>query len=828
MGKLPSELLTIPKQFFSLPEFADIVFATAVRQAFTYSVPDDLDAPIQPGMRVWVPFQRRKTIGMVARLHDETPPFNTRPVERVLDSRPILSGELLKLTHWMHRFYYCGWGEVIQAALPAGLNFYAEQYIRAADAAEPGHLGAKEREIVREIRDHERYQLKEAQQRWSAGTIKTLIGQKIIEVWEEPEMKVAPKTDKLWDWQQGVDEAQVRTLIEEHRNSNKMYKWVRALEVLLDYDLPCFNRELNTHELLEAYTLNRIADEGLIHAREVEANDLSYTYAHEPEKLKTLNHEQEAAYQRILEAIEADTFQNFLLYGVTGSGKTEVYIHALKQVLAKGQGGLVLVPEIGLTPQIVRRFYQIFGDDIAVLHSRLTQRERYDAWQALQEGDKRIAIGARSAVFAPVKNLGLIVIDEEHDGSYKQEDPAPRYHARDVAIMRGTLNQAAVVMGSATPSMVSLHGVRRDKSIFLRLNERPFHSSMPTVKVLDLKQYQPAMRGPLAIPLFNNIRQALERGEQTILLQNRRGYASFVQCTACGHLPECPNCSVSLTYHKHKRQLRCHYCGYSQHQSQACRECGQKSLQTKGSGTQQLEDDIAELFPEAAVLRMDFDTTSGKDAHANILSAFGRGEADILVGTQIVGKGLDFPNVTVVGVINADTELAFPSFRAGERMYQLLSQVAGRSGRADKEGYVYFQTWQPDHPALQAAKDHDFKAFAQRELAYRKSLNYPPYSRIIRFTFKGKKERRVQQVAQVFTGCMADIAGSLDPVLGPSPAAIARMQRYYRWETMLKINPANGAGVIEQLLDRTFARFDEKKPEGASSVRINVNVDALE
>lgn len=779
-------------------------------------------------MRVWVPFQRRKTIGMVVGLHDETPSFNTRKIERLLDDQPILSSNMLRLTRWIHRFYYCSWGEVIQAALPAGLNFYAEQYIRVPESASINPLDDQQKEIAVEVRQDERYLLKEAKKRWSAEIIKKMIGQKVLEVWEEPETKIAPNTDKLWDWQDGVNQQEVAQLVQEHKDQDKFYKWIQALEVLQKMDLPKFNRELNNHALLESYTLNRIAEEGVIFAREVKTTNLSYVYDHQPEKLKSLQGEQKAAFAEVSDAIEKEVYSPFLLYGVTGSGKTEIYIHALKQVREKGMGGLVLVPEIGLTPQTVRRFYQIFGDEIAVLHSRLSQRERYDAWQALYSGGKRIAIGARSAVFAPVHNLGLVVIDEEHDASYKQEDPAPRYHARDVALMRARLNEAAVVMGSATPSLVSLHRVKDGKSTFLQLTERPFEVQMPSVQVLDLKQYQSAMRGPLTVPLFNEIKDALDRNEQIILLHNRRGYASFVQCTSCGHLPECPNCSVSLTYHKAKRQLRCHYCGYSQHQSQACNACGEKALQEKGSGTQQLEEEIEELFPGASTLRMDFDTTSGKDAHANILQKFGRGEADILVGTQIVGKGLDFPNVTVVGVINADTELAFPSFRAGERMYQLLSQVAGRSGRAEKEGKVFFQTWQPDHPALQAAKNHNYKAFARRELSFRKSLNYPPYSRIIRFIFKGKREGRVQQVAQIFTECVMEITEGYDSILGPSPAAIARMQKYYRWESLLKIKPSNGAGVIEQMLDQTFELYESRKPNGASSVRINVNVDALE
>lgn len=801
---------------------------TAVRQAFTYSIPTALRDNIQPGMRVWVPFQRRKTIGMVVRLHDQTPEFNTRDVERVLDEAPILSTSMLKLTEWIHRFYYCGWGEVVQAALPAGLNFYAEQYIRVIESGNRAHLDKRQKEIVEDIELNGKYLLKEARKRWSPGAIKKLIGQKLIDIWEEPELKMSPRTEKLWKWGSGVSQSDVAALVQAHRDEDKMYKWVRALEALQQESLPKFNRDLTTHELLDSYTLNRIADEGLIFSQEVESNNLSYTYNYEPEKLKTLNEEQHTAYDAISGALDEERFASFLLYGVTGSGKTEVYIHALKKVIDRGQGGLVLVPEIGLTPQIVQRFYQIFGDDIAVLHSRLTPRERFDAWQALRKSEKRIAIGARSAVFAPVQNPGIIIVDEEHDSSYKQEDPAPRYHGRDVAIMRAHMHNIPVVMGSATPSMVSLYGARGKKSTLLTLNERPFYAQLPNVKVLDLKQYRSAMKGPLAIPLYNQIKEALERKEQTILLQNRRGFSSYVQCTSCGHLPECPNCSVSLTYHKAKRQLRCHYCGYSQHQSRTCSHCGENSLEAKGSGTQQLEEDIATLFPEARLLRMDFDTTSGKDAHATILSKFARGEADILVGTQIVGKGLDFPNVTVVGVINADTELAFPSFRSGERMYQLLSQVAGRSGRAEKEGHVFFQTWQPDHPALETAKNHDFKAFAQREFAYRKSLNYPPYARIIRFIFKGKNEGLVHQVGQVFTQSLVDTIGNAGPVLGPSPAAIVRMQKYYRWETIIKIRPSNGAAAIERLLDETFNRYNKQKPDGASNVRINVNVDALE
>ena len=808
--------------------YADIIFPTAVRRQFTYRLPEEHQADAEIGKRVWVPLQKHKKIGVVVNIHDQKPDFNTRPVQQVLDEKPIISDELLKLTEWIHRFYYCGWGEVIQAALPVGLNFYAQKYLKPLKEDLPEYLDGDKKEVVREVQQAGSYLLTEAQKRWGDKIIDKLVGQKVLEIWEQPAMKMDPSTDKLWQWN-GVDgRREAKGIIAEHEEAGKNYKWVQALKLLTDLELPEFQKELTDFELLEHYTLNRIADEGLIKYDEVETTNLSMKLEYDPGQLKTLNDEQKAALDEIKETIDSGQFGSYLLYGITGSGKTEVYIHALKKVLEQGKGGLVLVPEIGLTPQIVKRFHLIFGDDIAVLHSRLTDRERYDAWRALQKGEKRIAIGARSAIFAPVQNLGLIVVDEEHDMSYKQEDPAPRYNGRDVAIMRAHINDIPVVLGSATPSMVSLYGTRKGKSEYLELNERPFDAKLPEVELLDLKQYQSAMKGPIAIPLYKAIEEAIEKEEQAILLYNRRGFASYLQCATCGEIPECPNCSVSLTFHKSKKQLRCHYCGYSERQPRRCKECGNDSVESRGSGTQQLEEQIAELYPNAKTLRMDFDTTSGKNAHSKILKAFGRKEADILVGTQIVGKGLDFPDVTVVGVIDADTELAFPSFRSGERMYQLLSQVAGRSGRADKEGKVFFQSWQPDHPAIQKAKEHDYKSFARQELAYRKMLQYPPYSRIIRFVFKGEQEGRVRRVAETYTECLTEVLGSFESVLGPSPAAISKMQNFYRWESFIKINPTNGASAIEQMLDRTFDLFDNRKPKGASSVRINVNVDALE
>ncbi|MEX2656845.1 MAG: primosomal protein N', partial [Balneolales bacterium] len=478
------------------------------------------------------------------------------------------------------------------------------------------------------------------------------------------------------------------------------------------------------------------------------------------------------------------------------------------------------------TPQTVRRFYQIFGDQIAVLHSRLSERERFDAWTSLQNGEKKVAIGARSAIFAPIKDPGLIIIDEEHDSSYKQEDPAPRYHARETAVMRAHINGAVIITGSATPSLVSLRASATGKCTMLKLDNRHAAAQMPEVKILDLKQYRSAMRGPLAVPLFLAIEEALGKKEQVILLHNRRGFSTFIQCDDCGEVLECPHCSVSLTYHKAKKHLRCHYCGFSRLLPEACPSCNSRAIGDLGMGTQKVEAGLEECFPDARIVRMDQDTTSGKDSHEKILKRFGTGDADILMGTQIVAKGLDFPNVTVVGVINSDTELAFPSYRSAERMYQLLSQVAGRSGRGDKPGKVFLQTLMPDHNVLRFARHHDFPGFARSEMKSRRELEYPPYSRLVKIFFKATDEQLAAKIAEIFTEIILRFLPSR-LVMGPSPSAIARMNRAFSWESHIKIHPDKGGKYMEQLFDAIFEKFDKERPANAGKVRITINVDTM-
>src|SRR6056297_1293932 len=804
--------------------YADIAFPTAVRQVFTYETRDE---SIKPGMRVWVPLRNEFAIGMVVRVHSENPEFETRPIERILDTEPIMNETVLKLTEWIHRFYFCSWGEAVQAALPVGLNFSSEKRLRVRKGFK-GEITEEELAILEEIKEKS-ITLKNAEKRWRDGKgksfFKKALKQGWISIWEEPKQKVDFKKIKHWRIKDGIKPDSV---LEELTEKERETKWVQAFEELTTLELPLPNSELQeVDELFTTYSLNRIEEEGWIESVDLPVKgDEIYKGEFEPDQLNELMGEQEGAFEQIREALDSKSFKSFLLFGVTGSGKTEVYIHALKHALDQGRGGLVLVPEIALTPQTVKRFYQIFGDQIAVLHSRLNEREKYEAWQSLKSGEKLIAIGPRSAVFAPVENLGLIVVDEEHDNSYKQQNPAPRYHARDVAIMRAHMEGAVTILGSATPGMVSVQAVKEEKHTLLHLPMRPT-GTMPEVIILNMKEYKSAMRGPLTVELYEETQKALDRKEQVIFLYNRRGFASFMQCEDCGHIPESPESSTSLTYHKRKNILLDHYSGYSRRADTRCELCGSSDLKTKGSGTQQVEEQVQEIFPDARLLRMDMDTTSGKHGHQKIYDQFLSGGADILIGTQIVAKGLDFPNVTVVGVINADTELAFPSFRAGERMFQLLSQVAGRAGRAEKPGVVYVQTWKPEHPAIKHARTHDFKAFARQELANREMLIFPPFSRMIVFHFKSPSWSKVQMVADRFCDGMRMVTGE-NVVMGPSPSVIEWMNGQYQWEANIKLKRSHNAFAVEKILDSIFEKYDSIKPKGASAVRINVDVDAIE
>lgn len=747
-----------------MSRLAEIVSLTPVDGTFTYVVPSDLD--VEVGMRVVVPFGRRNVMGVVVE-HSDGDATELKAIGSVLDERSTLSNELLELTQWIAAYYICSWGDVLSATLPKGLIWTSKA------------------------------------QNGTAVGIKTARHLRLAE---------------------GIN---VDAVLAELRGKKQ--------KALIDI-LATSGRVPQTEALqlsgASSSTAKGLIEKGLVEAQEIEVERMSdgMSVQVDPPKEVELHPAQTAALEAISGAVQSESQRTFLLHGVTGSGKTEVYIRALKQTLEKGKTAIVLVPEIALTPQAVRRFRAHFGNKVSVLHSRMSAGARFDAWRAIRDGRYPIVIGPRSAVLAPLGNIGLIIVDEEHETSYKQFDPAPRYHARDVAVMRAHKNGAVCVLGSATPSLESMANAQAEKYTLLRMPKRvpvKGHEAapLPSVRVVNLAREKEIKRlkGALSDELRDAIRARLERAEQIILLQNRRGYAPVLTCEECGHTPECPNCAVSLTVHKPKRQLRCHYCGRTQRLPTSCSVCDSSELALLGIGTQRIEEEIGDVFPKARVLRMDYDTTSRKGAHRKILDAFGRGEADILLGTQMVAKGLDFPKVTLVGVVNADTGMLMPDFRAAEHAFQLLAQVAGRAGRHDLPGEVILQTRNPDHPAIKFALLHDYEGFVGHELKDRQLLGYPPFGRLVGIEFKGSENGAVRRLAELWTDELEKDVEGAAAILGPTPAFVGRVKQQWRYHTLLKAPSSVPASSLARFVRATIDRVGAPKKGN----RINVDVDPV-
>lgn len=704
----------------------------AVRREFDYLVPEELEPSVHEGTRVKVPFGPREVMGVVTAVLDESPHGNLREIIKTVGGQALVTPPILRLVRWIADYYCCAPEIAMKAVLP--------------DAVRKEEEGWRERLYVRALPQHG----------------------------ELP--KLTKRQEDLW------------TIVEE---------W----------------RELPLQELVRlagttSATIRKLEDKGLVSiAPQISERD---PYAKEhilPTQPLELNEQQATALESIVESMERLAKRDddeakpvgdnvFLLHGVTGSGKTEVYLQAIAHALGQGKGAIVLVPEISLTPQTVERFKARFSQGpqqtlVAVLHSHLSAGERHDEWHKIRQGRARIVIGARSAVFAPVEPLGLVIVDEEHEHSYKQEE-APRYNARDLAVVRGQQEGAAVVLGSATPCMESYHNVQRKKYGLLSLTERVDNIQMPIVRVIDMRS---AARKEKGVGIFSPqlreaILQRLEKNEQVMLFLNRRGWSSSLQCPECGFVAECPNCSVSLTYHRAAQQLMCHICGHVEPAPKKCpqTECGNAAIRFSGLGTEKVEAALEKGFPSARVKRMDSDTLKRKEDYRRILGDFRTGKIDILVGTQMIAKGLHFPNVTLVGIIHADLSLHIPDFRAGERTFQLLTQVAGRAGRGEVEGEVYVQSFTPFHPAIQYARRHDYVGFYEQEIEFRQQLNYPPVGRVALLTLRGRSEDRVKFVADHLRREMDTVAKELGEVVvaGPAPAPLLRAENFYRYQIMLR------------------------------------------
>ena len=781
----------------------EVALPLPIPNTFTYAVPAGVPVPAA-GTRVLVPFRNEVRIGWVVGGGDGTAPAGLRPLLDVLDAAPTVPDDLLRLCRWMADYYLAPLGVALRAALPAVLADTARDYLAATPGSdgEPS-LPPRARQLLETLRA--------AAAPKSVTALRRALGKGSI--W--PEVRVlaerglithetVPPAEPPVHTRRVVrlvrwlgDLAEREALFGRARRQNDAYAWLEAagggadLAAVLEQG---FARAVIAG--LEEKGLVAVAaeetmrdpfrDRGAVPA----PPDLEPTAA------------QRAALDVILAAGAETPPRPVLLHGITGSGKTLVYVELLRRVLERGRTAIVLVPEISLTPQTVTRFRQHFGDRVAVLHSGLSDGERYDQWRQLRAGEKRIAVGARSALFAPLPDLGAIVVDEEHDGSYKQSD-APRYHARDLAVVRAGMAGAVCVLGSATPALESWTNAEKGKFALATLPDRVGGGRLPTVRTVDLREIRRARSeeetggakaraasesSAILTPLLvDAVRARLARKEQVILLLNRRGYASFIQCRECGDVRRCVHCSVSLTFHRVGGRLLCHHCRYEEPAPDRCGRCGSRDLSYKGLGTEQVERVVAETFPEARLARMDVDTTSGKWAHHEILGRVERGEVDVLMGTQMIAKGLDFPRVTLVGVINADVGIHLPDFRASERTFQLLSQVAGRAGRSVLEGEVIVQTSLPDHYAIQAALAHDYHGFAAREQAERRRPAYPPWVRLANVVLSSPDADDAATAAERAAAWLRPkLAGGEVELVGPAPAPIERLHGRWRWHFLLR------------------------------------------
>lgn len=805
-----------------------------VAHPFTYAVPGHFNGAVEPGMRVLVPFGRKRLTGVAVPVDAKVGEgVKLRELEDVLDEEPSLTEEMLRLTRWIADYYLCGWGEAIRAALPPGTDVRTRTTVRLLDAKYQGD--GVEGQILDILRDHPEITVAGLRQRLqvvSRRHLRQLEDAGAVELHTDlRDPRITPRIEQHVRFAPAFSDPDAVVDIVESLRGEKQQSLLR---VLLDHlrrgQTEVLRARLSDEADAPASTVTSLVRHGIIQVvnRELTRSPFEGLMVEEPRPVE-LNAGQQAARDRILEAVDDGGFRTFLVHGITGSGKTEVYIEALKRVREQGKTGIVLVPEIALTPQTVRRFRAHFGDSIAVMHSRMSLGERFDSWRKIRTGEFDIVIGPRSAILAPLSNIGLIVVDEEHEGSYKQFEPDPRYHARDVAVMRAHMNGAVCILGSATPSLESLMNARGGKYELLEMPDRvpvldQAAATLPTVQVVDLAKEQKRHRldGAFSEALKEAIAKRLELKEQTILLHNRRGYAPVVECFSCGWSPECTDCAVTLTYHKRKRQLRCHYCGRAWRIPEACPECGEKEIKELGAGTQRVEEELEELFPSARVRRMDLDTTATKGAHHEILDAFGSGEVDILLGTQMIAKGLDFPNVTLVGVVNADTGLLLPDFRSEERTFQLLMQVAGRSGRAERAGEVILQTRNPEHPVIRHALAHDYNGFAEWLLEERRACGYPPFVRLASIEFRGEVEGEVKRAAEAWTDALRDASPELT-VLGPEPAFIARLKRHYRYHTIIKARRQAGEPDLQDVLRRVIATA----PSPGKHARMAIDIDPV-
>ncbi len=813
-----------------MPTYANIILPLALpKRTYTYAIPEELAAQVQIGVRVEVQFGASKMYsGLVESVHDTAPDYRLKKIVAVLDEVTVVSPEQLALWDWLADYYCCTLGEVMQAALPGHLKLTSETKLVFSPTYGDNFadLDADEYLIAEALHLQQEVTVEDARKILNKKTvfpvIQRLLNKGVLFLREDLQEKFKPRKVTAVRLAEPfrTEPDKLREVFAELAGKERQVEILMAYLALSKQQPVVLKQEVLHKADVSISSFNTVVKKGVLEVYEREVSRMA-GYEDELAEAGDLSLLQEQAVVQIRAKFEEKN--TVLLHGITGSGKTRIYLELIRETIAKGGQVLYLLPEIALTTQLTTRLQRVLGSEVAVYHSKINYQQRVEVWRSAASGQP-VILAARSGLFLPFQRLQLIIVDEEHDNSYKQYDPAPRYNARDTAIYLAHLYGAKVLLGTATPSLESYYNAQTGKYGLVELNERFGGLQLPEMQAVDLKeqQKQNLMQGIFSTPLIDSLQAALDQGEQAILFQNRRGYSPILECQVCGWTAQCRHCDVSLTFHKHSNRLRCHYCGYQTDPVALCPACGSGKVTLLGFGTEKIEDELKVYLPKARIGRLDLDTAGSKANLAALLNDFEEKRIDILVGTQMVTKGLDFENVGVVGVISADQLLRFPDFRAGERAYQLLTQVAGRAGRKNKRGRVLVQAYALGHPVLKEVLAGDFMAFLQRELHERREFRYPPFYRLIHLTLRHKEERTVHQAAVFFGKMLKEKLG--DRVLGPVLPHVARVRGYYTQEILLKLEKSAPLLADAKKMIRHFTELTLGQP-GFAAVQVAVDVD---
>ena len=798
--------------------FAEIIVPLPLYGTYTYRIPPEIQGAVQVGSRVLVQFGKKKFYtGLISSLHNETPTYEVKDIVSVLDPKPLVKYPQLRLWNWISEYYLCSVGEVYKAAVPTGLKPESETMISLNEefgTPEGVKLTERQAMVVMLLEEKKRLRISDIEKELKIKNVTQIAGSMldmgIIHIDEKIVERYHAKSETYIELniERGDQEGLKEFFDKTHRSQYQekalicwldLSGWMQSNRPLLDVT----RKQLLDLSGISAGILRSMIEKGIFRQEKRSINRFNGNDSVKRQDLATLSPQQQRACQEITEQLRSR--QSVLLHGVTGSGKTEVYTHLIDHVLKTGNQVLYLVPEISLTTQLTDRLRKVFGDRLLVYHSKFSDSERVDIWKRLLESNEpMVVLGVRSSVFLPFGRLGLVIVDEEHESSYKQYDPAPRYNARDTAMVLASMHGAKVVLGSATPSIETYYKATNGKYGLVTLSERYEGAVLPEVEIIDMREQRKKKQniGTLSSPLIKEMREALSDNKQVILFQNRRGFAPVVVCQQCGWTPKCENCDVSQIYHKYNNMLKCHYCGYTRALPTVCPACGLNGIEVYGYGTERIAEEVGKNFPEARISRMDLDTTRNKDAYQDIIEDFAAHRTDILVGTQMVSKGLDFGEVRMAGVINADTLLNFPDFRSNERAYNMLEQVAGRAGRRKEKGKVLIQTTNPKENVLEYVKAHDYSNYYQSEIAERERYAYPPFTKIINIYLRNKDGNMVDRAAVIYAKKLREVFGTR--VLGPEKPFVGRIALWYIQSIMLKIEAGASMSKVKQILRQIY------------------------